>query len=121
MVLQKAQNAVNSLKEKPQEDRKAVAGGIAITVVALLLVGWTFLFFKKVRSGAELDFSSAIPEEFQFSSVEDAQKSLLEGYTGFDELRTVRDQLLEQYTPAPVQADYQQSETDQFGRPTTSD
>lgn len=118
MVLQKA---VDNLKDKPKEDRKAIAGGIAITIVVLLLAGWTFLFFKKIQRGGELQLGGSAQDEFLGSSVREAQKDLIEGFSGFDELKRVREQSAERYQPAQEQGYYQQSETDAFGRPSGSD
>lgn len=122
MVLQKAQKAVDNLKEKPEEDKKTIAGGVAISVVIILLIGWGILFFNKIQRGDDLQFESIVPEEFRNTSFDEAQSQLLEGYAGFDELRTVRDQILEQYTPAEVQdTSYQYSGTNQFGQPNVSE
>ena len=51
MVIQKA---IDNLKDKPKDDRKAVAGGIAIAVVVILFFGWAFIFFKNIQRGAQL-------------------------------------------------------------------
>jgi hypothetical protein len=117
MVIQKA---IMDLKGKPQEDRKAVAGGIALGVVAVLIVAWAFFFFQNMRSGQFQDFESTIPDEFNFSSVQEAQKELMEGFSGLDELRAVREQLGGNGENAAVQEEYEASETDQFGQPSGS-
>jgi|SRR3989344_939391 len=117
MVIQKA---VDNLKEKPKEDRKAIAGGIALTVVVLLLVGWAFLFFKKIQRGAELQqLGGGAQEEFDFSSVREAQRELMEGFSDIDELRAVREQSAEQYQPAPLPENYQE-DADPFSQPGAS-
>lgn len=117
MVIQKA---INNLKEKPKDERKAVAGGIAIAIVIILFFGWAFLFFKKIQHGAVPEFENIIPEEFSSPSVREAQEQLLRNTPALDELRTVREQSAEQYQP-PQQESYTQSETDVFGQPATSE
>ena len=117
MVIQKT---IDNLKEKPKDEGKVVAGGIAITIMTLLFIGWAFLFFKKIQHGGDLQLGGGAQEEFNFSSVREAQQELMKGLSGFDELRAVREQSTERYE-LPVQEDSQQSETDLFGRPSTSD
>ncbi len=45
MVVQKT---LDNLKERPKEDKQAVALGAAGTVVLILLIGWAFLFFRSL-------------------------------------------------------------------------
>lgn len=120
MVLQKAQDAVENLKDKPEDERKAVAGGIAISVVIILLIGWGFIFLKKVQRGGDINFENSIPEEFNFSGIQEAQRALEGGSSGLDELRAVREQLNQQYQPPPTFDSYQREEADQFGLPSGS-
>ncbi len=48
------QDKIDSLKEKPHEEKRAVAGGIAIAVVVVLLVGWAFLFLRNIQKGTDI-------------------------------------------------------------------
>jgi len=113
MVIQKA---VDNLKGKSDDDKKVVAGGIAITIVALLLLGWAFLFFKKVQRGnQELQFGGTAQDEFNFSNVRQAQQDLMKGFTNEDELTEVRQQSGSQYQPIDTQTNYYDGSTDQFG------
>src|SRR3989344_7682752 len=119
MVIQKA---IDNLKDKPKDDRKAVAGGVAIVVVVVLFLGWAFIFFKNIQRGAQLQqLGGGAQDEFNFSSVREAQEELMQGFSDFDELRNVREESAQGSQPAAVQEDYQASETDQFGQPNTSD
>lgn len=47
MVIQKT---VDNLKDRPKDERQAVAIGTAGVVVLLLLVGWAFYFLKSIRT-----------------------------------------------------------------------
>ena len=42
---------INRLREQPEEHRTFVAAVIAIGVVALLFIGWVFLFVHGLRQG----------------------------------------------------------------------
>jgi len=44
------QQKLNDLKGRPHEDKKAVASGIAIVVVIVLIIGWGFLFLRNLRN-----------------------------------------------------------------------
>lgn len=93
MVIQKA---VDNLKDRSKEERKAVAGGIAIGVVAILFFAWAFFFLKKLQHTNVQSLDTGAQSEFDFQSVKDAQQKLIDSYTGQssldEELRTIRDQ-----------------------------
>jgi len=42
-------NTVNNLKNRPNEDKRAVAIGSAGAVVIVLIIGWAFIFLKNLR------------------------------------------------------------------------
>ena len=89
MVIQKT---VDNLKERPKDERKAVAAGLAITIMGILFFGWAFLFFKKLqKSGAEGSFRSGAQEAFNFDSIKEAQEEIMKNLNANDELRQVRD------------------------------
>lgn len=46
MVIQKT---VNNLKDRPKDERQAVAIGTAGAVVIILIIGWAFIFLKSLR------------------------------------------------------------------------
>jgi hypothetical protein len=90
MVLQKA---VDNLKERPKEDKKVVAGSIAIMVIAVLFFGWAILFLKKIQSGdQQLEFSSGPQDEFLSESVRAAQQDLENMLSNTNELERIRDE-----------------------------
>ncbi|OGG58038.1 hypothetical protein A2853_00910 [Candidatus Kaiserbacteria bacterium RIFCSPHIGHO2_01_FULL_55_17] len=99
-------DTVGSLKERPKDEKKAIAGGIAIAVVVVLLAGWAILFFKKIQRGAELQqLGSGAQEEFDFQSVRDAQQELMQSFSDTNELLEARDQSAQQYQPMPTYQD----------------
>ncbi|MBI5456188.1 hypothetical protein HY969_00430 [Candidatus Kaiserbacteria bacterium] len=89
MVLQKA---VDNLKDKSNDEKKAVASGVAIGVVVILLAAWGFLFVKKLQKGTELQLGGGAQSEFDFESVKKAQQQLKQDFQySADELRAIRD------------------------------
>ena len=114
MVIQKA---VDNLKGKPTEDKKAVAGGIAIMVMIILFLGWGFFFIKKIqRGGTDLRIGGGAQDEFNFSSVKQAQEDIMKGFSNEDELRDARQRSGSQtQTGAEFQTVYDQGSADQFG------
>jgi hypothetical protein len=85
------QRAVDNLKEKPKDDKKAVAGGIAIMIMAILFFGWAFMFVKKIQRGTtELQFGGTAQDDFNFSNVRQAQDDLMNDYSREDELLEAR-------------------------------
>ena len=60
MVLQ---NAVNNLKERPRDEKKVIAGGVAIAVIVILFLVWAFLFFKKIQNAEPIQLDT-IAEDF---------------------------------------------------------
>ena len=118
VVLQKA---IDKAKQQPQEDKKVIAGGIAAFVVLLLMIAWGFLFLKKKQRGVEtVDLSAGAQDEFNFSSVREAQRAIQESFQYTDEeLDTVRQSAVERQLPQDVQgfesADENAGALDQFG------
>ena len=96
MVIQKA---VDNLKNRPEDERKAVAGGIAVLIAAILLVGWIIHFFKKIQSGnVQIEqIGSGLKEQFDVSPITDAQKQLINSYKNTtDQLQAIREQAAQQ-------------------------
>lgn len=101
MVLQQK---LNNLKERPHEDKRAVAGGIAIAIVVILIVAWGFLFLRKVRNS---DLSSlentAIPtDQFDLDLIRNTERDQAI-YDYEQDIRNLRD------TAAQGQIEYQAS------------
>ena len=112
MVIQKA---VDNLKSKPDEDKKVVAGGIAIMVMVILFIGCAFLFLKKIqRGGEDLRIGGTAQDEFNFSNVRQAQEDIMKGFTNEDELMEARQQSGSRYETT-VQQNYENWSGDQFG------
>lgn len=118
MVIQKT---IDTLKEKPNDEKKAVAGGIAFAVVVILFFGWAFFFFKKIQGGAPQQLGGNAADEFLGTSVRDAQHALMQDFSDLDELRRARDQGGGHYQQATLQENLEQSDVDQFGSGGTID
>lgn len=115
MVIQKA---VDNLKDKSKEEKTAVAGGIAIGVVIILLVGWGFLFVKKLQKGTELDLSGSRPADFDIKSVKEAQQQLKQDFQqSSEELRAIRDSAVSNQIQTEVQTGSETPTENQFGEP----
>lgn len=87
------------MKNRPEDERKAVAGGIAVLVVAILLVGWIIHFFKKIQSGSVQveQVGNSLQGQFDVSPITDAQKQLVNSYKNTtDQLKAIRDQAAQQ-------------------------
>lgn len=99
MVLQKA---LESAKDKPKDEKKAIAGGIAIAVVLVLLVSWAFFFFRNIQRGNyEQQLGGGAQDEFNFSSVRDAQQELMEQFSDVNALLEARQESPSGYQPLP--------------------
>jgi len=55
------QRTINSLRDRPKDERVAVAGGIAIAVVTVLLVGWVVFFLHGIGSGTSSQATNPAP------------------------------------------------------------
>ena len=91
MVLQ---SAVDNLKDKPHDEKKAVASGIAIGVVIILLVGWGFLFLRKIQKGTMPTLQgSAVPQDqIDSSFIKQTQQQINQYYQNSqDQLKDIRD------------------------------
>ena len=89
------QSAIDNLKDKPHDEKKAVASGIAIGVVVILLVGWGFLFLRKIQKGSStptLEGTVVPSDQFNAQFLQQTQQQLNQMYqTSSQELRDIRD------------------------------
>ena len=89
MVVKKT---IDTLKERPDEEKKAVASGVAIGFVVILLIAWGFFFVRKVQNSGALNLSGGAQDEFNFTSVKEAQQQLKQNYASTsEEFRQIRD------------------------------
>ena len=70
--------AMNTLKkEGSKEDKVAVASGVAISVVVVLLAAWAIFFFRGIARGShDLQIGGGAQDQFNFTSVKDAHQAL---------------------------------------------
>lgn len=89
------QSTINSIKEKPHEEKKAVATSIAVGVVVILIVGWGFLFMRKIQKGATTPTleGAAVPlDQINAAFIQDTQREINQTYeSNQNQLRDIRD------------------------------
>ncbi len=122
MVVQKT---INNLKERPHDERKAVAGGIAIFVVIVLMIAWGFVFLKRIQSGSQqVSLDSGAQSEFNPSNVTAAQQQIEaqgSGSSNVQELYQIRNQSASNQMQIEQQSVAQQSgqTPDPFSNPSS--
>lgn len=89
------QNSIDNLKQKPKDERTAVASGIALSVVIVLLIAWVIGFFHKIQNGAiKPTFESGAQSAFNPAGVNEAQQAINEEYTtSAADIQDLRDQI----------------------------
>lgn len=117
MVVQKA---INNLKQGPKDDKVAVASGIAISVVVVLLAAWAIFFFRNIQKNSQqLNLSGGAQDEFNFSSVKEAQEKLKQEYlNSTEDLQQLRNDAASQQMQFQQQTGVQETQgggADQFG------
>lgn len=113
MVVQKT---INNLKERPKDEKTAVATGGAALVVIILLFGWGLWFVQNIKKGGSFNtyIGDKPQDRFVAPAVRDAEKSL-EGTirSDSDMLRELRDT-----TDVPTQFNSTGDVDDPFKTPT---
>ncbi len=91
MVVQKT---INNLKDRPKDEKTAVAGGVATLVVILLLIGYGIWFVSNIKRGGDFNtyIESRPQDEFLAPAVRDAERALQNTMRrDSEELRQLRD------------------------------
>ena len=81
MVLRKT---VDNLKTRPRHERRAVARGIAVTVVVILFAGWVILFFRNIReNGIQIEpIDVPQPAAFDTESLTAVKEQIQNSFSG---------------------------------------
>ena len=121
MVVQKA---INNLKEGPKEDKVAVASGIAISIVVILLVAWAIFFFRSIAKGSQQINLGGAEDAFNFSGVKEAQDQLKQQYSNqTEDYMQLRNDAAAQQLQMQQQVQMQETQgngTNQFGSPSSN-
>ena len=114
---------VNDLKDGPKENKVAVASGIAITVVVVLLASWAIFFLRNLQKNSQqLKLGGGAQDEFNFSATKQAQQQLQKDSQGMnsDELMRLRGEAASNQMQVGQDTSAQETQgqgTDQFGNP----
>lgn len=103
----------NDLKNRPIEERKTLAAGIAIGVMAILFVIWMVTFFARVNSVSErAQFVAAPSVQESVETFTRARESLESGYSdAATELERIRAEAASLQAQAEIQASSSTPET----------
>ena len=109
MVVQKT---LDNLKERPKDEKTAVATGISVVVVAILLIGWGFWFVSNLKRGGEFNtFIGSTQEQYLPQHLQGANEKLqdlLQPTT--DSLRELRDRAVNVDVQQPLDGGTQTNE-----------
>lgn len=100
--------ALDNLKDKPHEEKKVVATGVAVGVVLVLLVGWGFLFMRKIQRGTmpTLEGSAVPQDQIDAAFIRDTQQQINQFYQSQqDQLRDIRDNAAANSAPGGANAE----------------
>ncbi len=113
MVVQKS---INNLKERPKDEKTAVATGGAVLVVAILLFGWGLWFVQNIKKGGSFNtyIGDKPQDRFVAPAVREAEKSLETTIRSeSDAFRELRDASAD----IPTQFNNESGESDPFNTP----
>jgi hypothetical protein len=90
------QQKFNQLKDAPHEDKKAVAGGIAVAVVVILIFAWGFLFLRNVRNTnlPSLENAAVPTDQFNMNLIRNTERNQAI-YDPEQDIRNLRDSATE--------------------------
>jgi len=85
---------IDTFKKRPESERTAVAGGLAVGIMVVLLLAWGFVFFKKLARGAPIETEwGPRTDVVDFTNLKEASDSFSDSYySATDELRRIRDE-----------------------------
>lgn len=111
------QQKLNDLKGRPHDEKKAVAGGIAVFVVVILVIAWGFLFLRRMQNTSlpSLENGSIPADQFNLNLIRGSERDQAV-YDPEADIRALRDDAVQDDTV--IQAGYEQSSSygeDQFG------
>lgn len=91
------QEKLNQLKGAPHEDKKVVAGGIAVFVVVVLIIAWGFFFLRKIQRTdlPSLENTTVPTDQFNLDLLRDSQNAYTDSYQPSDDIRNLRDSAAE--------------------------
>lgn len=114
-------NAIDNLKDKPHDEKKAVASGIAIGIVIILLIGWGFLFLRKIQRGTipQLEGGAVPQDQVNTGFLQQTQQQINSMYQdSASQLQQIRDASIQSQTQSTTQNSESipaDSSGDQFG------
>ena len=115
-----AKNAIDKLKDGPKDDKVAVASGIAVSIVIVLLAAWAIFFFRRIQTGQQqLELGGGAQDAFNFTSVSEAQNQLKDIYNNVNRDQQDLEEIRNSNTSNQMQTQQQVNvqpgaDTDQF-------
>lgn len=91
------QEKFNQLKDASHDEKKVVAGSVAIFVVIVLIIAWGFFFLRKIqRTNLPSLENTTIPtDQFNLDQLRAAQNAYGNSYSPTDDIRNLRDSAAE--------------------------
>jgi len=76
---------IERLRERPHEERRAVAAGVALSTVGVLFIGWGFSFVQGLGNGASVVAQNPAPNPItNTASVQTSQQAPAQAATSSD-------------------------------------